>query len=53
MTDSIVSAQGWTWGQLALAAALVALVLWQGYRWMIVPLPARYRAAQTAWRLRC
>lgn len=51
MTDSIVSAQGWTWGQLALAAALVALVLWQGYRWMIVPLPARYRAALLGLRL--
>jgi hypothetical protein len=51
VTDSIVSAQGWTWGQLALAAALVALVLWQGYRWMIVPLPARYRAALLGLRL--
>ena len=51
MNGSIVSAHGWTWGQLALAAGLVALVLWQGYRWMIVPLPARYRATLLGLRL--
>ena len=51
MNGTIVSAHGWTWGQLALAAGFTALVLWQGYRWMIVPLPGRYRATLLGLRL--
>ncbi len=51
MNETIVSAQGWTWSQLGLAAAFVSLVLWQGYRLMIVPLPGRYRATLLGLRL--
>ena len=51
MNGTIVSAHGWTWGQLAIASGFTALVLWQGYRWMIVPLPGRYRATLLGLRL--
>ncbi|MDD2708357.1 MAG: hypothetical protein PHV34_10135 [Verrucomicrobiae bacterium] len=39
MTTELISAHGWTWGHLALAAIVLALFFWQAYRWTLVSIP--------------
>ncbi len=51
MTDGIVSAQGFTTLHLAVAGGVVAVLLWQLYRWQVAPIPSWRRWALTMFRV--
>ncbi|MBI4024741.1 MAG: hypothetical protein HY360_07140 [Verrucomicrobia bacterium] len=50
MTTEIIFGHGWSWGHLAVAAALAGVLLWQVYRWMLAPIPWKRRAPLLALR---
>jgi hypothetical protein len=51
MTTEIIFERGWSWGALVVTAIVVGVLLWQGYRWMIVPISGKQRASLLALRL--
>jgi hypothetical protein len=44
MTEEILSAQGLSWTQLGVAGVILTVLLWQGYRWMLFPIPTSRKA---------
>ncbi len=51
MTTEIISAHGWSWWHLIVAIPFSVVLLWQTYRWMITPIPWKWRSCLLSLRL--